>query len=239
MAEHTLHNMAGKDDIAKVVIMPGDPARAEYIAKNYLEDPVCFNKVRGMLGFTGYYKSKRISVMGSGMGIPSIGIYSHELYDFYDVDVIIRAGSAGTINDKVELGSVILAEGACTNSNYASQFRLNGTYSAIADFEVLKTAYDIAKKSNIKTVVGNVLSSDTFYTDSKENDLDWAKMDVLCVEMESAGLYMNAARAGKKALAILTATDDIKNGLAVSVEQRQEGLIKMIELSLETAAQFA
>ena len=231
----TPHNAAGEGEIAKTVLMPGDPLRAKFIADTYLQDVVCFNKVRNMLGYTGTYKGKRVSVMGGGMGMPSIGIYSYELFHFYEVDSIIRIGSAGGISDNVKLRDVLIGMGASTNSNYAAQYKLPGTFAPIADFDLLRKAVLAAEKLNIKTVVGNVLSSDTFYGDDKDaNDL-WRKMNVLAVEMEAAALYMNAARAGKKALCILTISDHIYTGEALSAEDRQSTFQDMMKIALEIA----
>jgi len=230
----TPHNAAEKGAIAKTVLMPGDPLRAEFIAKTYLENPVCYNKVRGMLGFTGKYKGVDISVQGSGMGIPSIGIYSHELFTEYDVDNIIRIGTAGGIADKVNLRDVIIAMGACTNSNFAAQFDLPGTYAPTADYGLLSRAVNAAEKQGAVFHVGNVLSSDTFYDDS--NSLaKWQKMAVLGVEMESAALYMNAARLGKNALCILTVSDCPLKGLSTTAEERQTTFTDMMEIALEAA----
>lgn len=231
----TAHIGAKPGDIAKTVLMPGDPLRARFIAETYLEDVVCFNKVRNMLGFTGTYKGKEVSVMGSGMGIPSIGIYSYELYNFYGVDNIIRIGSAGGMTDTVKLRDVVIGMGASTNSNFASQYELPGTFAPIADFGLLRKAVLAAEELNINTVVGNILSSDTFYNDDKDaNDL-WRKMNVLCVEMEAAALYMNAARAGKKALCILTISDHVYTGEALSAEDRQTTFHDMMKIALEIA----
>ena len=188
-----------------------------------------------MLGYTGKYKDKEVTVMGGGMGIPSIGIYSYELYNIYGVDNIIRVGSAGSISEKLPLKKIVLAMGASTNSNYAKQFALPGTFAPIADFSLLYTAYETAKELDIDVQVGNILTSDTFYTEVKENDTVWNKMDVLAVEMEAAGLYMNAARAGKKALCMTTVSDNILTGEGLSVEERQYGLNNMIKLALETS----
>jgi purine-nucleoside phosphorylase len=215
--------------------MPGDPLRAKFIAENYLEDVVCFNTVRNMLGFTGKYKGKTVSVMGSGMGMASIGIYSYELYNFYDVDNIIRIGSAGGIADNIMLRDIVIGMGASTNSNYAAQYKLPGTFAPIADFGLLRKAVETGEKLGIKTVVGNILSSDTFYDDNKEANLLWKKMNVLCVEMEAAALYMNAARAGKKALCILTISDHVFTGEALSAEDRQNTFRDMMEIALEIA----
>lgn len=231
----TAHIGAKPGDIAKTVLMPGDPLRAKFIAESYLEDVVCFNKVRNMLGYTGTYKGKEVSVMGSGMGIPSIGIYSYELYNFYGVDNIIRIGSAGGMTDTIKLRDVVIGMGASTNSNFASQYELPGTFAPIADFGLLRKAVLAAEELNINTVVGNILSSDTFYNDDKDaNDL-WRKMNVLCVEMEAAALYMNAARAGKKALCILTISDHVYTGEALSAEDRQSTFHDMMKIALEIA----
>lgn len=231
----TPHNEAKPGDIAKTVLMPGDPLRAKFIAETYLEDVSCFNRVRNMLGFTGYYKGKKVSVMGGGMGMPSIGIYSYELFNFYDVDNIIRIGSAGGIADHVKLRDIVIAMGASTNSNYAAQYRLPGTFAPIADYELLSKAVEAARKLNIKTVVGNVLSSDTFYDDNKEANSLWKKMNILAVEMEAAALYMNAARAGKKALCILTISDHVFTGESLPAEDRQNTFRDMMEIALEIA----
>lgn len=194
----TPHNKANVGDIAKTVLMPGDPLRAKYIAEEFLDNVVCFNTVRNMFGYTGTYKGKPLSVMGHGMGMPSMGIYSYELYDQYEVENIIRIGSAGGLSDEVDLMDIVIAMGASTNSNYASQYKLPGILAPIADFGLLRTAVEVAEKKQCKVQVGNILSSDTFYTDDpKDNDL-WKRMHVLAVEMESAALYYNAARLGKK-----------------------------------------
>ena len=231
----TPHNEAKSGEIAKTVLMPGDPLRAKFIAENYLEDVVCFNKVRNMLGFTGTYQGKRVSVMGGGMGMPSIGIYSYELYNFYDVDNIIRIGSAGGIAEDIKLRDIVIGMGASTNSNFAAQYKLPGTYAPIADFDLLRKAVEAAERMKIKTVVGNVLSSDTFYDDNKEANSLWRKMNILAVEMEAAALYMNAARAGKKALCILTISDHVFTGESLSAEDRQLTFRDMMEIALEIA----
>ncbi len=231
----TPHNSAKPGDIAKTVLMPGDPLRAKFIADTYLEDAVCFNSVRNMLGFTGTYKGKKVSVMGSGMGIPSIAIYSYELYHFYDVDNIIRIGSAGGLSDDVKVRDVVIGMGACTNSNYAAQFNLQGTFAPIADYGLLSSAVAAAKNLGINTVVGNVLSSDTFYRDDAGFNDSWKKMGVCCVEMESAALYMNAASCGKKALGIFTISDHIYTGESLSAEDRQNTFREMMEIALEIA----
>lgn len=229
----TPHIAAKKGEIAKKVLMPGDPLRAKYIAETYLSNPVCFNTVRNMFGYTGTYKGKELSVMGSGMGMPSMGIYSHELYEFYDVDTIIRIGSAGSLQEEVHVKDLVIGMGACTNSNYASQFQLNGTFAPIADFELLNRAVKIAKIQGKNPVVGNILSSDTFYSDHPTENDEWKKMGVIAVEMEAAALYMNAARLGKKALCILTISDHLYRKERLSAEERQTGFVEMMELALE------
>ncbi len=231
----TPHNEAKAGEIAKTVLMPGDPLRAKFIAEQYLEDVVCFNQVRNMLGFTGTYKGKKVSVMGGGMGMPSIGIYSYELYNFYDVDNIIRIGSAGGIAEDIKLRDIVIGMGASTNSDFARQYQLPGTYAPIADFSLLRKAVEAADNMNIKTVVGNVLSSDTFYDDNKDANALWRKMNVLAVEMEAAALYMNAARANKKALCILTISDHVFTGESLSAEDRQLTFRDMMEIALEIA----
>lgn len=230
----TPHNSAEKGAIAKTVLMPGDPLRAEFIAKTYLENPVCYNNVRGMLGFTGKYKGVEISVQGSGMGIPSIGIYSYELFNEYGVDNIIRVGTAGGIADTVNLRDVVIAMGACTNSNYADQYNLPGTYAPTASYKLLSGAVNAAEGHDCTYHVGNILSSDTFYDDSNSLAV-WQKMNVLAVEMESAALYMNAARAGKNALCILTVSDCPLKGLSTTAQERQTSFTDMMEIALETA----
>ncbi len=231
----TPHNGAEKGDIAKTVLMPGDPLRAKYIADTYLKDVKCFNTVRNMFGYTGTYEGKEVSVMGGGMGMPSIGIYSFELYHFYDVDQIIRIGSAGGISDKVKVRDLVIGMGASTNSNFASQYKLPGTFAPIADFELLRKAVEIAEEKNIPVAVGNILSSDTFYTDDETANDQWKKMQILCVEMEAAALYMNAARAGKKALCMLTISDHLYTGEALSAEERQTSFHEMMEVALKLA----
>lgn len=231
----TAHNSAKAGDFAKTVLMPGDPLRAKYIAETYLENPRQVNAVRNMFGYTGTYKGKEISVMGGGMGIPSIGIYSYELFNFYDVDQVIRIGSAGAFQDNIKLMDVVIGMGACTDSNYAYQYGLPGTFAPIADYELLNRAVETAKRQGTNVVVGNVLSSDVFYNAmSNVNDL-WRDMGVLAVEMEAAALYMNAAKAGKKALCMLTISDHLYTGESLSAEDRQLGFGKMMEIALELA----
>ncbi|MCF2553615.1 purine-nucleoside phosphorylase [Faecalicatena contorta] len=231
----TPHNAAEKGQIAKTVLMPGDPLRAKYIAETYLEDVECFNTVRNMLGYTGTYKGKKVSVMGGGMGIPSIGIYSYELYHFYDVESIIRIGSAGGFQDDVNVMDIVIGMGACTNSNYAHQYGLPGTFAPIADYELLEKAVQIAKAQGASVKVGNILSSDTFYDDDSTANEKWKKMGVLAVEMEAAALYMNAARAGKKALCMLTISDHLFKDESLSAADRQTGFGKMMEIALNLA----
>lgn len=229
----TAHNAAVKGDIAKKVLMPGDPLRAKFIAETYLENVREFNSIRGMFGYTGTYKGQEVSVMGSGMGMPSIGIYSYELYNFYDVDAIIRVGSAGAFADDVHVKDIVIAMGACTNSDYVAQYNLPGNYAPIADFDLLRKAVLAAEAKGSSVKVGNVLSSDTFYNDDPTFNDRWKRMHVLCVEMEAAALYMNAVRAGKKALAILTISDHIYTKEELSAEERQIGFGEMIEIALE------
>ena len=231
----TPHIAAKEGDFAKTVLMPGDPLRAKFIAETFLTDAVLVNNVRGVNGYTGYYNGKRVSVMASGMGIPSMGIYSYELFNFYDVDQIIRIGSAGGFQDNIKLMDVVIAMGACTDSNFAYQYGLPGTFAPIADYGLLSRAVETAKRQGTNVIVGNVLSTDVFYnTMSNANDL-WKNMGVLAVEMEAAGLYMNAAKAGKKALCMLTISDHVYTGEALDAEERQLGFGKMMEIALELA----
>lgn len=231
----TPHNSAVKGDFAKTVLMPGDPLRAKYIAETYLENVRQVNGVRNMLGFTGTYKGKEVSVMGAGMGMPSIGIYSYELFNFYDVDNIIRIGSAGAMQDSLNLMDVVIGMGACTDSNYAYQFGLPGTFAPTADYGLLSRAVEIAKEKGTPVVVGNILSSDVFYNAQSDVNDKWRSMGVLAVEMEAAALYMNAAKAGKKALCMLTISDHLYRSEALSASERQLGFGKMMEIALELA----
>ena len=224
-----------KEAFAKTVLMPGDPLRAKYIAENFLENPVLVNNTRGVQGYTGYYKGKKVSVMASGMGMPSIGIYSYELFNFYDVETIIRVGSAGAISPQLHLRDVVFGMGACTNSSYAEQYRLPGDFAPIADYETLQNAVKAAEKLGVKPFIGNLLSSDTFYDDASSL-ADWQKMGVLAIEMECAALYMNAARAGKKALAICTVSDcSLTGGEECTALEREQSFNQMIEIALEAA----
>ena len=231
----TPHIKATPEDFAKTVLMPGDPLRSKFVAENFLENAKLINNVRGIQGYTGTYKGVPVSVMASGMGMPSIGIYSYELFNFYGVENIIRIGSAGGFSDKLQLKDIVIGMGVCTNSNYASQYGLPGTFAPIADYELMQKAINIAKEQGTRVVVGNVLSSDPFYNaDATAND-KWKEMGVLCVEMEAAALYMNAAKAGKRALCLLSISDHLYTGEVLSSEERQIGFGKMMEIALELA----
>ncbi len=231
----TPHINAKEGDFAKTVLMPGDPLRAKYIAETYLENPRLVTSVRNILGYTGTYKGKEISVMGSGMGMPSIGIYSYELFNFYGVENIIRIGSAGGFSDELKLMDIVIGMGACTNSNYASQYGLPGTFAPIADYGLMQKAIEAAKEQGTRVVIGNVLSSDPFYNADETANDKWKSMGVLAVEMEAAALYMNAAKAGKKALCLFTISDHLYTGEELSSEERQVGFGKMMEIALELA----
>ena len=227
----TPHIGAKYGEIAPTVIMAGDPLRAKFMAEKYLDNPVQFNNVRGMLGFTGTYKGKPVSVMGHGMGIPSIGIYTYELYNFYGVKTIIRIGSAGAIHKDLHIGDLVLAMGACTDSNYAAQYALPGTFAPIADYDLLRNAVNACESLGYNYKVGNVVSSDVFYSDIPQTD-KWIKMGVLAVEMEAAALYMNAARSGNKAMAMFTISDHILTGEATTAEERQTTFTRMMDVAL-------
>ena len=233
----TPHINAKKEDIAPVVLMPGDPLRAKFIAENFLDSPVLVNNVRSIQGYTGTYRSKRVTVMASGMGMPSIGIYSYELFNFYDVDCIIRTGSAGAISPNVRLRDIVLGMGACTDSSYGLQFGLGSGIAPICDYGVLRAATDLADAASLRYHVGNIFSSDVFYSDG-EGAIAWQKMGVLAVEMEAAALYMNAARAGKRALAICTVSDSLVTHEATTSEERESSFTDMIRLALDTAVQI-
>jgi purine-nucleoside phosphorylase len=235
MKTPTPHNGAKLGEIAKTVLMPGDPLRAKFIAENFLEDVVQFNTVRNMFGYTGTYEGKRISVMGAGMGMPSMGIYSYELFNFYDVDSIIRIGTAGSLNENVHLRDVVIGLGASTDSNYASQYCLPGTFAPIASYDLVSSAVEAAKENNINAVVGNILSSDVFYSADKTALDKWRSMGILAVEMEAAALYMNAAKSGKNALCLLTISDRPLTGEALSAEDRQLSFTDMMEIALKIA----
>ncbi|MBQ6073083.1 MAG: purine-nucleoside phosphorylase [Bacteroidales bacterium] len=227
----TPHIGAQYGEIAETVLMAGDPLRAKFMAENYLENPVQFNNVRGMLGYTGTYHGKRVSVMGHGMGIPSIGIYTYELFNFYGVNTIVRIGSAGSYNLDLKLGDLVIAMGACTDSNYGAQFGLPGTFAPIANFDLLRAAVETCEKRGFRYKVGNILSSDAFYSDNPQTNR-WVKMGVLAVEMEASALYMNAARAGKRALAICTISDHILTGEVTTAEERRTNFTQMMEVAL-------
>ena len=232
----TPHINATPADFAPTVLMPGDPLRAKFIAETYLENPRLVNNVRGIHGYTGTYQGVPVSVMASGMGMPSIGIYSYELFNFFDVKTIIRVGSAGALNENIHVRDIVLGMGACTNSAFASQYGLPGTFAPIANYSVLRTCADIAEEMGLPTHVGNLLSSDTFYADNgAEANAAWAKMGVMAIEMEAAALYMNAARCGKQALAMCTVSDHIVTGEATTAEERQNSFTQMMELALKTA----
>ena len=237
----TPHINATPDDFAKTVLMPGDPLRAKFIAENFLTNAKLVNNVRGIQGYTGEYEGERISVMASGMGIPSIGIHSYELFNFFEVENIMRIGSAGAMSEDIKLRDIVIGMGACTNSNFAHQYHLPGTFSAICSYKMLKACTDTADEMGARYHVGNILSSDTFYNDSEGvpdgmySEKTWRKMGVMAVEMEAAGLYMNAARCGKNALAICTISDHLITGEATSAEERQNSFTQMMELALKTA----
>jgi len=227
----TPHIGAKYGEIAETVIMAGDPLRVKYMAEKYLENPVLFNQVRGMLGYTGTYKGKRVSMMGHGMGMPSIGLYTYELYHFYGVKTIIRVGSAGSYHKDLHIGDIIIAEGACTDSNYGDQYELGGVFAPIGDFDLIRKAADECEAKGINYKVGNVLSSDVFYRENPRTER-WINMGVLAVDMEVAALYMNAARSGNRALGILTVSDHILTGEVTTAEQRQLSFTSMVEVAL-------
>jgi len=231
----TPHITAKAGDFAETVLMPGDPLRAKFIAENYLENAVLVNNVRGVNGYTGTWHGKRVSVMASGMGQPSIGIYSYELYHFYGVENIIRIGSCGSFHPDLHARDLIIAMGACTNGNYAAQYNLPGTFCPIASYDLVRRAVEACEKRDVHFMVGNIFSSDTFYDDANSG-MEWAKMGVLGVEMESAALYCNAARAGKRALCICTVSDSfIHPEENTTAEERQNSFTQMMEIALEIA----
>ena len=238
----TPHIDATPEDFAKTVLMPGDPLRAKYIAENFLKEARLVNNVRGIQGYTGYYEDTRVSVMASGMGMPSIGIYSYELFRFFEVENIMRIGSAGAMQKHIKLRDIVLGQGACTNSAFAHQYHLPGDFAPIADYTLLSECASVAEQLGLSYHVGNLLSSDTFYNDETLDELSalhaWGKMGVLAVEMEAAALYMNAARLGKRALALCTVSDHLITGEATSAEQRQNSFTDMMELALKTAVRM-
>lgn len=237
----TPHINATPDDFAKTVLMPGDPLRAKFIAENFLENARLVNNVRGIGGYTGTYKGSRVSVMASGMGMPSMGIYSYELFNIFGVENIMRIGSAGAISDNIRVRDIVIGMGACTDSNYAENFRLSGTFSNICSYKMLETCVNTAREMGIEPHIGNLLSSDVFYKDEQDipneqkSATRWSNMGVMAVEMEAAALYMNAARCGKNALAVCTVSDHLITGEATSAEERQNSFTEMMKLSLETA----
>lgn len=235
MATPSACNEARPGEIAKAVLMPGDPLRAKYVAEHYLENPVCFNTVRNMLGYTGEYKGKKLSVMGHGMGVPSIGLYTYELYQFYDVESIIRIGSAGGIGEDVQVRDVVIAMGASTNSCFADQYRFPGQLCATASWPLLRDAVAAAERLGVRVDVGQVFTADQFYNDNPEAGEMYRKFGILALEMETAGLYWTAQRLGRQALSILTVSDHIFTGEALSAQERQDSFHEMMEIALETA----
>ena len=231
----TPHIKAEKGEVASIVLMPGDPLRAKFIAENFLTDVVEFNRARNMFGYTGTYKGKRVSVMGSGMGMPSIGIYSYELFTHFGVETIIRVGSVGGISDDVHVRDLILAQGACTDSNWMAQYGIKGTFAPIADYELLSSAVREAQKTGLRYHVGNVLSSDVFYNADTTQTDKWKALGTLGVEMETAALYANAAYLKKRALTVLTVSDHLYTGESLSSDVREKGFTQMMELALEVA----
>ena len=234
----TAHIKATPEQIAKTVLMPGDPKRSELVAKKFLKDAVMFNDVRGVKGYTGTWKGVPVSVMASGMGMPSIGLYSYELYHGFGVENIIRIGSAGSMREDVTVRDIVLGMGACTDSAYGNQFGLDGSFAPICDYDLLARSVEIGKEKGFRTHVGNILSSDVFYDDNPDRNLLWRKMGVLAVEMEAAALYMNAARAGKRALAICTVSNSLVTGEELSADERETTFGEMIELALDVAISF-
>ena len=232
----TPHINATPEQIAKTVLMPGDPKRAELVARNFLEGAQLFNDVRGVSGYTGSWKGVDVSVMASGMGMPSIGIYSYELYNAFDVENIIRIGSAGSMREDVRVRDIVLGMGACTDSAYGNQFGLDGVFAPICDYGLLRDAVEIGEDKGFSIHVGNLLSSDVYYDDDPNRNLRWRKMGVLAVDMEAAALYMNAARASKRALCICTVSNSLVSGEELSADERQNSFTQMIELALDIAA---
>ena len=231
----TPHIGATPDDFAKTVLMPGDPLRSRFVAENFLTDIRLVNNVRGVQGYTGNYLGKPVSVMASGMGMPSMGIYAYELYHFFGVENILRIGSAGSMQPQVQLRDIVLGQGACTNSRFAEQYGLPGTLAPLGDYGLLQTAVQEAQKLGVRYHVGNLLSSDTFYSDDTTQTAAWQKMGVMAVEMEAAALYMTAARAGKHALAICTISDSLVTGEQTTADERQTSFTQMMEIALNTA----
>ena len=241
MRTPTPHISAKPGDFGKTVLMPGDPLRSKFIAETFLENPVLVNNVRGVHGYTGYYKGVKVSVMASGMGMPAIGIYSHELFNGYNVENIIRVGSAGSIQEHIDLYDIVLAQGACTDSNYAHQFHVPGTFAPIASYELLSEAVKACEAHGAKYHVGNVNSSDVFYGDHEgvpeglDSVYGLKKMGVMALEMEAAALYMNAARYGKRGLCICTISDHVLKGVETTSEERQTAFTQMMKVALDVA----
>lgn len=231
----TPHINAEKEAFGRTVLMPGDPLRSKFIAENFLENTVLVNNIRGIQGYTGTYKGVKLSVMASGMGMPTIGIYSYELFHFFDVENIMRIGSTGAMQEHVKVRDIVFSMGACTNSSYGSQYGLGGTFAPIASYALLKEAVAQAEQIGAQYHVGNILSSDVFYNDNPAANEGWQKMGVLCVEMEAAALYMNAARCKKNALAILTVSDSLVTGEETTAQERQNSFTQMMEIALNTA----
>ena len=240
----TPHIAAKAGQIAKTVLMPGDPLRSKFIAETFLENPVLVNNVRGVQGYTGTYKGVKVTVMASGMGMPSIGIYSHELYNAYGVENILRIGSAGAIQPHINLKDIVMAMGASTDSNWANQFHLAGTFAPICSYKMLRAAIESAEELDAPYHVGNILSSDVFYGDDEnvpealDPNHNWRKMGIMAIEMESAALYLNAARYGKNALCICTVSDQLVRGEFLSADERQTGFRQMMQVALETAVKL-
>lgn len=234
----TPHIDASPEDFGRTVLLPGDPLRSKYIAENYLEDARLINNVRGVQGYTGTYKGVPVTVMASGMGMPSMGIYSYELYNVFGVENIIRIGSAGGIADDVKVRDIVIAMGCSTNSNYAAQYGLPGSMAALADYELLEKSVNVCRDRGLRYHVGNVITSDVFYNDDEEFNNKWKKMGMLAVEMEAAALYYNAARAGKKALAICTVSDHVMTGESLPAIERQESFTDMMQIALEVASDY-
>lgn len=239
MAIPTPHISAAAGDFAKTVLMPGDPLRAKFIAETFLENPRLVNNVRGVQGYTGTWKGVPVSVMASGMGVPSIGIYSWELFNFYGVENIMRIGSAGALRDDLKLMDIVAGQAACTNSNYVTQFGTPGTFAPIADYTLLSTAVETAREHGVEMKVGNILSSDNFYSaEGCDRNGPWKRMGVMAVEMEAAALYANAAYAGKRALCICTISDHLYREEYLSSEDRQTSFTQMMEIALDTAVKM-
>lgn len=235
---HTPHIKASPEDFAKTVLMPGDPLRSKFIAENFLENARLINDARGIQGYTGLYQGTRVSVMASGMGIPSVGIYSYELFSFFGVENIIRVGSIGALQDNIRVRDLIIAMGASTNSSFGEQYSLGGSFAPIADYALMRAAIEESEKIGARYHVGSVLSSDTFYNANPDYLGNWRNMGILGIEMEAAGLYMNAARLGKRALAICTVSDHIISGEQLSADEREKSFTDMMEIALGVAVRM-